>query len=139
MTQQQNDAPVSITSARAGRSADIRRREVRYLISMGIRTLCFVLAIVLPSPERWVMVVGAFVLPYFAVVIANTADGSREPGPARFQGSQRRGITTGRDGGLSAGSTRGSPEDAAGADGNPTTGRTNPPTNGPTDRPTDGN
>ena len=81
---QQHDAPVSITSARTSRSDDIRRREVKYLISMGIRTLCFVLAVVLTGPMRWVMVAGAFALPYFAVVIANAADGRGFDGPASF-------------------------------------------------------
>jgi Flp pilus assembly protein TadB len=70
----QHDAPVSITTARSGRSADIRRREVRYLVSMGVRTVCFVLAIVTSGPVRWVLVGAAFVLPYIAVVIANATD-----------------------------------------------------------------
>ncbi len=82
---QQHDAPVSITSARTSRSDDIRRREVKYLISMGIRTVCFVLAVVLSGPLRWVMVTAAFCLPYFAVVIANAADGRTSAGPASFE------------------------------------------------------
>jgi hypothetical protein len=82
---QQHDAPVSITSARSSRSDDIRRRQTKYLISMGIRTICFVLAVVLSGPLRWVMVGGAFVLPYFAVVIANAADGRESAGPASFE------------------------------------------------------
>ena len=43
---QQPDRPVSITSARASHSVDIHKRQTRYLLSMGIRTTCFVLAIV---------------------------------------------------------------------------------------------
>lgn len=82
---QQHEAPVSITSARTGRSADIKRREVKYLISMAIRTVCFVLAVVLTGPLRWVMVAGAFFLPYFAVIIANAADGRSTAGPAEFE------------------------------------------------------
>jgi DUF3099 family protein len=82
---QQHDAPVNITSARSSRSADIKRREVKYLISMGIRTICFVLAVVLTGPLRWIMVTAAFFLPYFAVVIANAADGRRWEGPAQFK------------------------------------------------------
>jgi hypothetical protein len=81
---QQHDAPVNITSARSGRSDDIRRRQARYLVSMAIRTVCFVLAVVLSGPLRWVMVGGAFVLPYFAVVVANAADGRESVGPASF-------------------------------------------------------
>ncbi len=82
---QQHEAPVNITSARSSRSEDIRRREVKYLISMAIRTICFVLAVVLSGPLRWVMVTGAFFLPYFAVIIANAADGRQSPGPASFE------------------------------------------------------
>ena len=82
---QQHDAPVSITSARTSRSEDIRRREVKYLISMGIRTVCFVLAVVLSGPLRWVMVTAAFCLPYFAVVVANAADARTSAGPASFE------------------------------------------------------
>jgi hypothetical protein len=85
---QQHDAPVNITSARTSRSADIKRREVKYLISMGIRTVCFVLAVVLTGPLRWVMVSAAFLLPYFAVVIANAADGRTSDGPQRFEDEQ---------------------------------------------------
>jgi hypothetical protein len=38
---------------------------------MMIRTVCFILAVVLPSPYRWVALVGAVTLPYIAVVVAN--------------------------------------------------------------------
>ena len=81
---QQHDVPVSITSARSGRSDDIRRRQVKYLVSMGIRTVCFLLAIVVPSPERWFLIAAAVFLPYFAVVLANASDGRRTSGPADF-------------------------------------------------------
>ena len=48
----------------------------RYLLSMGIRTACFllsVLAIVVLhwTVVGWILVVGAVVLPYVAVVMAN--------------------------------------------------------------------
>jgi hypothetical protein len=76
---QQPDTPVVITSARAGRSADIYRRELRYLLSMGIRTACFVLAFVVSGPTRWVLVAGAVFLPYVAVVIANTSTQREAP------------------------------------------------------------
>ena len=36
-----------------------------------IRTACFILTVVLPSPYRWVALFGAVILPYVAVVIAN--------------------------------------------------------------------
>lgn len=61
----------SVTSARRGHARDQRSREVRYLLSMGIRLVCIVLAVVVSGPLRWVFVVGAIVLPYVAVLIAN--------------------------------------------------------------------
>jgi hypothetical protein len=38
---------------------------------MMIRTACFLLTVILPSPYRWFALLGAVTLPYFAVVIAN--------------------------------------------------------------------
>ncbi len=61
-----------ITSANGSRSADQQQRAGRYLVSMGIRTLCVILCIVVPGPLRWVFAVGAIVLPYIAVVAANS-------------------------------------------------------------------
>ena len=58
------DAGVPLSVEQAGR---IRR----YLWSMGIRTLCVLGAVLAPSPWRWILAVGAVVLPYLAVVMAN--------------------------------------------------------------------
>lgn len=58
------DAGVSLTEDQAG-------RQRRYLIAMTIRTLCVVGAVLAPSPWRWVLAVGAVILPYIAVVMAN--------------------------------------------------------------------
>jgi hypothetical protein len=77
-----DDEPINISAARPSKSADIRSREIKYLVSMGVRTLCFVLAIVVSGPMRWVFIIAAFVLPYFAVVIANAAS---HTGPDGFQ------------------------------------------------------
>ncbi len=38
---------------------------------MMIRTLCFILTVILPSPYRWFTLLGAVLLPYIAVVMAN--------------------------------------------------------------------
>jgi hypothetical protein len=78
------NGPVSITSARTARSADIRRREVRYLMSMGIRTLCFVGAFIASGVLRWTLVVAALILPYIAVVIANATDRRSSTGSVPF-------------------------------------------------------
>ena len=41
---------------------------------MGIRTLCFIGAVVVGDGLlRWVLIAGAFILPYIAVVMANSA------------------------------------------------------------------
>lgn len=63
----------SITSARPSRALDRSGRERRYVLTMGIRMACFVLAIAIDGPWRWAFVVGAVVLPYFAVVLANVS------------------------------------------------------------------
>jgi hypothetical protein len=72
---------VSITAAARPHSDDLDRRMSRYLISMLIRTVCVVLVVVIDSPVRWVFAVGAIVLPYVAVVLAN-ARGERYAAPA---------------------------------------------------------
>ncbi len=65
----------SITSASSGHSDDLGSRELRYGISMGIRTLCFVGAVIASQTVGgwlpWVLVAGALVLPYTSVILAN--------------------------------------------------------------------
>jgi len=61
----------SITGARSGLSEDVSGRTRRYLISMGIRTACFVAAVLVHGPLRWVLIACALLLPYVAVVAAN--------------------------------------------------------------------
>jgi hypothetical protein len=63
---------VRITSAARPRSEDIRGRERRYLISMGIRTVCFLLMVLsIGHWYAWLFLVAAALLPYVAVVAAN--------------------------------------------------------------------
>jgi hypothetical protein len=64
---------IRITTAPTSHRDDIDRRRRRYVISMTIRTLCFVGAVLVDGWLRWVLVVGAFILPYIAVVMANSA------------------------------------------------------------------
>lgn len=96
----EQDEAVRITTAASSRDADIAARQKRYLFSMTLRSLCFVGAIVaalLHIGWLWpILIAGALVLPYIAVVMANAANskadgfalldsqyGSREitPGP----------------------------------------------------------
>lgn len=58
---------------------DQRQRTRRYLISMAIRTVCFIGAIIADGWLRWTLVAGAVFLPYVAVVMAN-AGRSRSSG-----------------------------------------------------------
>jgi hypothetical protein len=68
---------VRITSAAASRNEDIAARQKRYLFSMSLRTLCFVGAIIASlAGIHWlwpILIAGALVLPYIAVVMANAA------------------------------------------------------------------
>jgi hypothetical protein len=61
----------SISRVETSLSEDQTGRQRRYLISMGLRTACFVGGILTEGALRWTLIVGAVVLPYFAVVIAN--------------------------------------------------------------------
>ena len=69
-----------VTQARRPMSEDISYRQHRYLIMMGIRVICFAVAIILYVAHlRWLILipaVGAIFIPYIAVVFAN---GGREP------------------------------------------------------------
>ncbi|WP_424636711.1 DUF3099 domain-containing protein [Embleya sp. AB8] len=69
-------AVYQISGARKGLTEDVAGRQRRYVISMSIRTVCFVAAVFTPSPWRWILVAGALFLPYIAVVLANAG---REP------------------------------------------------------------
>ena len=73
--------PIRITSATRSHSADVSGRQRRYLISMAVRTACFVLAVVFrESFLMWVFALASFVLPYVAVVMAN-AQANTDPDP----------------------------------------------------------
>ncbi len=73
-----------VTQARRPMSEDIKYRQNRYLIMMGIRVLCFAVAIVLfVAHLRWLILIpaiGAIIIPYIAVIFAN---GGREPDNVR--------------------------------------------------------
>lgn len=87
MSRKTHDAPQSITSAPEPLGADQARRQRRYLVQMGIRVLCFLLAAILwQHVPMWVgltLIVGAVVLPYVAVLLAN-AGRERQSAPAPY-------------------------------------------------------
>lgn len=66
--------PVSITNAPIAHSRELKGREVRYLLSMLVRTFCFVAAVVSSGPLRWIFIAAAIFLPYIAVVLANAGN-----------------------------------------------------------------
>jgi hypothetical protein len=70
------DTTYRITTARKSIPDDQAIRVRGYVISMSIRILCFLLAVVTTGVLRWTFVAGALVIPYLAVVFAN---GGREP------------------------------------------------------------
>jgi hypothetical protein len=95
-TKRGSDTPVRITTASAGAGADIDSRQKRYIVTMGIRTLCFLAVAVLamthlgPAWLPWIFVIGAVVLPYVAVVMANASNTKSDGFELRDGASQDR-------------------------------------------------
>lgn len=90
---------VRITTATRSHREDIRLRQRRYVISMGIRTGCFVLAVVsIGHWFMWVFIAASLLLPYVAVVLANAASAPDPGGPEYFEPDpDRRAIEGGPD------------------------------------------
>lgn len=71
----------SVTTAASGHSSDLSKRQLQYGIAMTIRLVCFVLAVLVPFGWfTWVFIVGAVILPYVAVVLANAGGRTGETG-----------------------------------------------------------
>ncbi|WP_308217330.1 DUF3099 domain-containing protein [Streptantibioticus silvisoli] len=76
-----------ISGAREGLSDDIRGRQRRYAISMAVRTVCVLLAVVLWHVQTVIAaicLVGGLVLPYVAVVVANAGRSNDTSLPPAF-------------------------------------------------------
>ena len=56
---------------------------------MIIRTICFLGAVLASNPWRWFLILGAVLLPYLAVVIANAG---REIGPEMISHETKKSI-----------------------------------------------
>ena len=77
---------VRITTATRSHSDDVGARQRRYLISMGVRTVCFLAAVFsIGHWYLWVFLAASLVLPYVAVVLAN-AGSSPDPGEMEATG-----------------------------------------------------
>jgi len=72
------DDAIRITTASSGPGRDIAARQKRYLISMSIRSVCFIGAVVTGiNHVNWawpILILAALFLPYVAVVMANAAN-----------------------------------------------------------------
>lgn len=77
------NAPQSITELPASAHDDRRSRMIKYTIAMSIRTLCVILLVFLHD-WWWILLaaIGAIVLPYIAVVVANV---TAKPASAEVQ------------------------------------------------------
>ncbi len=88
------DATV-ITNANKGLSLDVAERQRRYLITMGIRTACFLAFLVVPGWWKVATLVAAALLPALAVLLANNSDHHAPATVAADDGQGRLAITGG--------------------------------------------
>ena len=78
-----HEEAVRITTAASSRADDIAARQKRYIVSMSIRSACFIGAVLAGMAGLnwlWPFLIGAaLILPYVAVVMANNSS-SRSDG-----------------------------------------------------------
>lgn len=67
-----------ITDAPRPLREDISARSRNYIISMSIRILCFIPAIIFTGWLRWVFFAAALILPFIAVMFANEGKARQE-------------------------------------------------------------
>ena len=75
---------VEVTTAAESREHEISARQRRYVISMTIRTLCFIGAVLTYSLSPWLaaaLMLSAFLLPLIAVTTANVEAELRSGAP----------------------------------------------------------
>ena len=85
-----DDEPILVTTAQRSPADERRQRERRYLITMGVRVVAFVLAIVLA--DGWIRVLAialALVLPWVAVVVANSGPRNTVEQPSLYERERR--------------------------------------------------
>ncbi len=87
--------PPLITSARFGTSLSTDQRAKRYIITMVFRVVCFLSAVVAPTPWNVVLFVAAALLPGIAVLLGNARDNRPEPTASPDEGERRLELTTG--------------------------------------------
>jgi len=67
----------SVTSVEVSPEIERRNRFIQYTVAMIIRVACIFLAVAIDGWMRFVFIAGAVLLPYFAVVAANSVGSSR--------------------------------------------------------------
>jgi hypothetical protein len=92
-----------VTTAGKSPREELRERTRRYLITMGIRVVCFILAIVLYELDlHWeaaFAIAGSLILPWIAVVAANAGPTRGEvPEPSLYVRPARDAIARGPSG-----------------------------------------
>jgi hypothetical protein len=73
----------SVTSLPPSPDQERHLRMIKYTVAMSIRVLCFLLIFVVPGWWRLIPVAGTVILPYIAVVLANTASRTTTSAPMR--------------------------------------------------------
>ncbi len=73
--------PLAITGLPLSPSEDLRRRFVVYTVTMSIRVGCVVACLFVTGWWQLLFLVGAVVLPYIAVVLANVSQAQRREEP----------------------------------------------------------
>ena len=95
------DEPVLITTAPPSPAQERDARERRYLITMGIRVVCFILAIVLFGLGMPFLggfaVAASLILPWVAVVAANAPKRAAPTTPSLYAARKAAELEPGRD------------------------------------------
>jgi hypothetical protein len=92
---------VLITQAQQPRSQELDQRQRRYLVTMGIRVVAFILAVslspVLPTAWLAVAIVAALILPWIAVCAANAGPTRSTDEASLYEPPEPRALESGRD------------------------------------------
>jgi len=96
------EEPFLVTTAGKSPREEQRERQRRYLITMGLRVACFILAIVLVALGMpWVFsalaIAASLILPWVAVVAANAGPTRTAERPALYQRTEPKRLGRGKD------------------------------------------
>jgi hypothetical protein len=86
------DEPILVTTAAPSPAEERDTRQRRYLLTMGLRVLCIIVAIVF-ARISWIVsavaVAGSLVLPWVAVIAANAPKRRSGNAPTLYDGERR--------------------------------------------------